>query len=118
MSTSAPPDIASIVRQVIAELAAGQPQARPGHAGSTASQPSAASGPGGTSLAGAHGIFGSVDEAVRAAHEAFEQLERLGVEGRKKAIAHIRRIAIDDAEELGRMEFAETQIGRLEHKIE
>ena len=38
--------------------------------------------------------------------------------GRRRAIAHIRRIAIDDAEELGRMEFAETKIGRLEHKIE
>ncbi|MFM7034471.1 MAG: aldehyde dehydrogenase family protein [Planctomycetia bacterium] len=119
MSTTATPDIASIVRQVIAELAAGQTQARAGQAGSAAAQPSVASGPSGaSSLAGAHGIFGSVDEAVRAAHEAFEQLERLGVEGRKKAIAHIRRIAIDDAEELGRMEFAETQIGRLEHKIE
>ena len=65
-----------------------------------------------------HGIFTGVDEAVVAAQEAFEQLERLGVEGRRKAIAHIRRISIDDAEELGRMEFEETKIGRLEHKIE
>jgi CO/xanthine dehydrogenase FAD-binding subunit len=43
--------------------------------------------------AGANGVFGSVDEAVRAATEAFEQLERLGVEGRKKAIAHVRMSA-------------------------
>jgi aldehyde dehydrogenase len=71
-----------------------------------------------TSLAGAHGVFSSVDEAVQAATDAFEQLERLGIEGRKKAISHIRRIAIEDAEELGRMEFAETKIGRLDHKIE
>jgi aldehyde dehydrogenase len=110
MSATATPDIASIVRQVIAELS---------HAGSATPPPSAAAAPGGASThTGAHGVFGSVDEAVRAAHEAFEQLEKLGMEGRKKAIAHIRRIAIDDAEELGRMEFAETQIGRLEHKIE
>ena len=40
------------------------------------------------------------------------------MDGRRRAIAHIRRIAIDYAEELGRMEFAETKIGRLEHKIE
>ncbi|MEI7781845.1 MAG: aldehyde dehydrogenase, partial [Planctomycetota bacterium] len=100
------PDIASIVRQVIAELK------------NTAAAPAAAPAASGGSFAGHHGIFGSVDDAVRAAQEAFEQLERLGVEGRKKAIAHIRRISIDDAEELGRMEFAETKVGRLEHKIE
>ena len=118
-TTPATPDIAHIVRQVIAELAAGAPQSRNGHAGSMAAQPSTASGPhGASSLTGAHGVFGGVDEAVRGAQEAFEQLERLGVEGRKKAIAHIRRIAIDDAEELGRLEFEETRIGRLDHKIE
>lgn len=109
-TTPAPADIATIVRQVIAELS---------HAGSAAAVPSVAAGPAGAgSLTGAHGVFSTVDEAVRAAQEAFEQLSELGIEGRKKAIAHIRRIAIDDAEELGRMEFAETKIGRLEHKIE
>jgi aldehyde dehydrogenase len=104
------PDIAAIVRQVIQELS---------HAGSTAAMPSVGSGPA-TSHAheGANGVFGSVDEAVAAATESFHQLERAGVEGRKKAIAHVRRIAIEDAEELGRMEFAETKIGRLDHKIE
>ena len=70
------------------------------------------------SFAGRHGIFASVDEAVRASQEAFEQLEKLGLEGRRKAIAHIRRISIEDSAELGRMEFEETRIGRLEHKIE
>jgi len=106
MST-ATPDIAAIVRQVLAEITA-----------SGAARPAAIpSAPASGSFAGANGVFGSVDEAVRAATEAFEQLERLGIEGRRKAIAHIRRIAIDDAEELGRMEFAETKIGRLDHKI-
>jgi aldehyde dehydrogenase len=106
----APADIATIVRQVIAELS---------HAGSAAAPLSTGPGPvGAGSLSGAHGIFSTVDEAVRAAQEAFTQLSDLGIEGRKKAIAHIRRIAIEDAEELGRMEFAETKIGRLAHKIE
>jgi len=107
MSTTATPDIAHIVRQVLAELAA-TPSATPAL---RAASPTG-------SFAGAHGVHGSVDDAVRAAQEAFEQLEKLGIEGRKKAIAHIRRIAIADAEELGRMEFEETKIGRLEHKIE
>ena len=106
-ATIDPHSIASIVRQVIAEI--GQPSA--------AAAPVAGPVAGG-SLAGANGVFSSVDEAVRAATDAFEQLERLGVDGRKRAISHIRRIAIEDAEELGRMEFAETKIGRLDHKIE
>ena len=109
-ATATPTDIAAIVRQVIAELS---------QAGATASRPAAPAAPTGAgSYAGANGVFGSVDEAVAAAGAAFQQLERLGVEGRKKAIAHVRRIAIEDAEELGRMEFAETKIGRLAHKIE
>ena len=111
MSTATPhaPDIAAIVRQVLEQL---------GASGAVPPRPAGAPAPHAMdSFAGANGVFGSVDEAVRAATEAFEQLERLGVEGRRKAIAHIRRIAIDDAEELGRMEFAETGIGRLDHKI-
>jgi aldehyde dehydrogenase len=109
MSTASAPDIATIVRHVLEELS---------RAGSAAAQPPvAANAATGGSFTGANGVFGSVDEAVRAATEAFEQLEQLGVEGRRRAIAHVRRIAIDDAEELGRMEFAETKIGRLDHKI-
>ena len=100
MSQPTNPDINSIVRQVIAQLrAAGGPVAGPGRAGR-------------------NGIFATVDEAVAAASDAFEQLEQLGMEGRKRAIAHIRRIAIEDAEELGQLEYEETEIGRLDHKIE
>ncbi len=40
------------------------------------------------------------------------------MEDRKKAIEHIRRISIAQAEELGTMEMNETKIGRLTHKIE
>jgi aldehyde dehydrogenase len=109
MSSATAPEIAEIVRQVIAEL---KTAATPG-SNRAASQPRPAG-----SFSGSHGIFASVDDAVRAAQEAFEQLERLGVEGRRKAIAHIRRISIEDADELGRMEFAETKVGRLVHKIE
>lgn len=111
MSTATidPQNIANIVRQVIAEI---------GQATSSAPLPTVPAPVASTSLEGAHGVFSSVDEAVQAATDAFEQLERLGIDGRKKAISHIRRIAIEDAEELGRMEFAETKIGRLDHKIE
>jgi aldehyde dehydrogenase len=108
MSTPTAPDIAAIVREVIAQITTGQvPAVR------------AALAPAAVAAGGnAHGIFASVNDSVAAAQTAFEHLESLGVEGRRRAIAHIRRIAIEDAEELGSMEFAETKIGRLEHKIE
>ena len=113
------PDIQSIVRQVIAELRGAAPAPAPGQTPAPAPTAAVPAGPvAPASFVGRHGIFADVDEAVRAAHEAFLQLERLGVEGRRRAIAHIRRISIDDAVELGTMEFEETRIGRLPHKIE
>jgi len=68
--------------------------------------------------AGRHGVFTCVDEAVRAAREAFEQLTERTIEDRRRIIAHIRRISIDQCVELGTMEMNETKIGRLPHKIE
>ena len=68
-------------------------------------------------FAGRHGVFTCVDEAVRAATEAFEQLSERSLADRKRIIDHIRRISIDDCVELGTMEMNETKIGRLEHKI-
>lgn len=67
---------------------------------------------------GKHGLFLSVDEAVRAARRAFETLRDRPLSDRKRIIDHIRRIAIRDCVELGTMEMEETKIGRLEHKIE
>ncbi len=67
---------------------------------------------------GRFGMFTSVDEAVAAAREAFEQLSRRTIEDRRRIIGHIRRISIDQCVELGTMEMEETKIGRLEHKIE
>ncbi len=67
---------------------------------------------------GRHGVFEDANEAVAAAREAFEQLSQRTIEDRKRIINHIRRISIDQCVELGTMEMEETQIGRLEHKIE
>jgi aldehyde dehydrogenase len=64
------------------------------------------------------GVFTSVDEAVAAATDAFEQLSERTLEDRKRIIDHIRRISIDQSVELGTMEMNETKIGRLKHKIE
>jgi aldehyde dehydrogenase len=72
----------------------------------------------GRSYAGRYGIFTSVDDAVAAATEAFEQLSERTIEDRKRIIGHIRRISIEQCVELGTMEMEETKIGRLVHKIE
>jgi aldehyde dehydrogenase len=63
-------------------------------------------------------VFTCVDEAVAAARVAFDQLSERPIEDRKRIIKHIRRISIDQSVELGTMEMEETQVGRLQHKIE
>ena len=67
---------------------------------------------------GRFGLFTCPDEAVAAAREAYERLSRRTLEDRRRIIAHIRRISIEQCAELGTMEMHETKIGRLEHKIE
>ena len=70
------------------------------------------------SAAGRHGVFADADSAVTAARVAFEQFRGRSLEDRKRVIDIIRRISIDQCEELGLMEMNETGIGRPEHKIE
>src|SRR5579872_6636407 len=67
---------------------------------------------------GAWGVFQTVDQAVAAATEGFNQLSERSLEDRRKAIECVRRITDQQAEELGRLELEETKIGRLDHKIE
>ncbi|QDV70036.1 Succinate-semialdehyde dehydrogenase (acetylating) [Rosistilla carotiformis] len=92
--------IRSVVSQVLAEVG---------------SPPPIHNGSGGYS--GRHGVFHDANEAVAAAQEAFLQLTERTIEERGRIIDHIRRISIDQSEELGTMEMNETKIGRLEHKI-
>ncbi len=64
------------------------------------------------------GVFQTVDEAVAAATDAFEQLRTKSLADRSKAVQIVKDICERQAEELGRMELEETKIGRLDHKIE
>lgn len=91
--------IRNVVAQVLSEVGRGQPN------GSQNGQ-------------GRNGVFHNADEAVAAARHAFEELSERGMEDRRRIIDHIRRVSIDQSVELGTMEMEETQIGRLEHKIE
>src|SRR5438128_905331 len=67
--------------------------------------------------AGNLGVFATVDDAVRAADAAFQAFRTRPLEDRRKAVDCIRKICVDQAEELGRLELEETKIGRLDHKI-
>src|SRR5688572_20634109 len=57
------------------------------------------------------GVFATVDDAVKAAAEAQKKVAALSLEDRGKMVAAIRRICDERAEELGKMELAESAIG-------
>ena len=64
------------------------------------------------------GVFSTVNDAVAAANAGFEQLQKLSLAQRGRAIQIVKDICFNQAEELGRLELEETKIGRLDHKIE
>lgn len=64
------------------------------------------------------GVFSSVDQAVDAATDGFKQLSKASLEVRGEIVALVKQLCFDQSEELGRMEFEETKIGRLAHKFE
>jgi aldehyde dehydrogenase len=95
--------IRSIVAQVLSEVGPLPP--------GVAAKESASPG-------GKNGVFYDADKAVAAARLAFEQLRERPMADRKRVIDIIRRISIEQCEELGLMEMAETKVGRPQHKIE
>jgi len=64
------------------------------------------------------GVFKTVDEAVAAANDGYKKLNSVPLSERAKCIEIVKAMCFDQAEELGKAEFAETKIGRLDHKIE
>ena len=64
------------------------------------------------------GVYDDMNVAIDAASKAFMQLRDKGVSARKAAINCIRRLSKEKAKEWGTLEFEETKIGRLAHKIE
>jgi aldehyde dehydrogenase len=66
---------------------------------------------------GEDGVFASVDDAVNAAYEAQKVVVAMSLDQRGRMIDIIRGICNDRSDELGRMEYEETKVGRLDHKI-
>ncbi|AMV38036.1 aldehyde dehydrogenase family protein [Planctomyces sp. SH-PL62] len=97
--------IRNVVQQVLTQMGTG-PAPTNGHAG-----------PNGQAPSGDLGVFPTVEGAVAAADSAFRAFRDRPLLDRKKAVAIIRQICVEQAEELGRLELEETQVGRLDHKI-
>jgi len=68
-------------------------------------------------LRGKFGVFQDANEACAAAQESFLQLKEKGVETRRKIEEIVKTLAEKNAEAWGKIEFEETRIGRLDHKI-
>jgi aldehyde dehydrogenase len=64
------------------------------------------------------GVYERMEDAIDAAAKSFAQLREQGVGARKAAIACVRKLSKEKAREWGALEFEETKIGRLAHKIE
>lgn len=71
-----------------------------------------------SSAAGRFGVFSTVDDAVSAATDAQKKLVKLSLDDRDAIVKLVKRMAKENAQPWGKMEFDETQIGRLDHKIE
>lgn len=121
--------IRAVVQEVLSEIGKGTstaPAAAPAprvngspngipvmSAGVTASAGSSSYGP----VSGDWGVFDSVDEAVAAAKDAFNQLRTRPIADRAKVVSIVKEMCEARAEEWGRKELEETKIGRLDHKI-
>ncbi len=104
--------VAEIARQVVERLRAS------GASPAAAARAGAAPSPQAAPPALGHGVFATVDEAVRAAAEAQGRVAAMSLEERGRVVGIIRRLCDEHAEELGRRELEETGIGRLDHKVE
>src|SRR5207248_4795508 len=67
---------------------------------------------------GQFGVYAIIEEAVPAALQSQKKLIRLSLEDRDAIVQLIKSIAKAKAHEWGPLELNETQIGRLDHKIE
>ncbi len=94
--------IRDVVTEVLSQLRA---------SGTIAKTPAILSG------TGRHGVFADAETAAAAARSGFEQLSKKGWAGRAKVVEIIKSMCTANAERWGKIEFDETRIGRLDHKI-
>ena len=106
--------IAEIAKEVVTRLRAQSVAAPAVAAQAPAAQPASPIAP---VPEARDGVFQTVDEAVKAAKQAQLKIGAMSLAERGKLIALVRSICAERSEELGRLELAETKVGRLDHKI-
>jgi len=104
-------DIPAIVAEVVRRLAAERTGGGAGNVPSGGRGARAAS-------AGSDGVFPTVDEAVAAARRVQPKLAGLTLGQRGVIVDIIKNYCVENADELARMEFRETRLGREDHKIQ
>jgi len=93
--------IASVVRKVVERLSR---------------EPGSFAGRGADAAAEGHGTFDEVEAAVRAAEVAFRELGALSLDARREIVAAMRKVALDNAENLSGLAVGETGMGRYDDK--
>lgn len=63
------------------------------------------------------GVFATAADAAAAATTAQDALRKAGISARREAVALIKQMCADNAEAWGKLEFDETRIGRVDHKV-
>ncbi|MBR5155361.1 MAG: aldehyde dehydrogenase EutE [Clostridia bacterium] len=63
------------------------------------------------------GVFDTMEEALEAVSKAYVQYKSYTVEQREKMIAEIRRLTLEEAEEMAKLGVEETGMGRVSDKI-
>ena len=66
---------------------------------------------------GKKGVFDSMTEALAAVEKAYKQFRSYTVEQREKMISNIRRLTLEEAENMARLGVEETKMGRVSDKI-
>jgi aldehyde dehydrogenase len=110
--------VKDVVERVLAQVRSGWGGRVPPTPGASASPPLTRLTAAAARSANRFGQFTDVNEAMAAAKAAQQQLMARSLAQRKIACDLIRRICIDQADRLGKLEFEETRIGRCEHKPE
>jgi len=110
--TMSPEDIRRIAEAIASKIT--------GPGGGSTPTPSAlpaASAPSAPGAGKGDGVYGTIDEAARAARTAFLALSALGLEQRKVVVESMRRAMRAQAESLARLAHEETGLGRYEDKV-
>jgi aldehyde dehydrogenase len=102
--------VAEVVRRLDGDAGGLGPGVAPGSRGPAIHTPSL--------VTGRYGVFESLDEAVRAAADAYAAQQRIPADVRRRAIAAMRQVSLAHLEEMALRAVEETGLGRVDDKIQ